>query len=90
MTVLKVSFFASLREATGHSDLQVAIDSCTALDAHLQHTLSADGYAALLADNVRLAVDQQLVDESWSQLIAQDKPLVGVQELAFLPPVTGG
>jgi molybdopterin synthase sulfur carrier subunit len=81
----KVLFFASLREAVGEAELALDLDGPVSLDGllkRLQGRLSPAGYAALTAENVRVAINQEL----------QNGPLE-VQpgdEVAFLPPVTGG
>ena len=41
------------------------------------------GYAALTAENVRIAVNQEFIDGEAAELRSGD-------EVAFLPPVTGG
>ena len=87
--MIRVLFFASLREAVGVSHCELAVPAGTgrpfglqALMAELQSRLAAGAYAALVAENVRIAVNQELVDGSVT-LRAGD-------EVAFLPPVTGG
>ncbi len=87
--MIRVLFFASLREATGRSECRIpllpATGSATGLDrlmAELKDRLDAGAYAALLAENVRIAVNRELV-EGAVDLQAGD-------EVAFLPPVTGG
>ena len=87
--MIRVLFFASLREAVGCSgfELPLSVDTGadTGLDAlmrALRGRLSQGAYAALIAENVRIAVNQELVEGSVA-LRAGD-------EVAFLPPVTGG
>jgi molybdopterin synthase sulfur carrier subunit len=80
-----VRFFASLREATGTDALWLDLPEGAgfeALMAALQGELSPAGVAALLAENVRLARNQDLVTPPFE--------LSDGDELAFLPPVTGG
>lgn len=55
-----------------------------ALLAALKPALGADGYAALTAENVRIAVNQEFVEG------AARVELKPGDEVAFLPPVTGG
>jgi sulfur-carrier protein len=80
-----VRFFASLREAAG--------TDCVALDVAagarfedllrlLEVRLAPGAIDALRAEHVRLAVNQELV--------ALPIVLADGDELAFLPPVTGG
>jgi len=82
---VEVRFFASLREATGTPavslDLQEGAD-LDALLAALAERLDDTAMAALRAENVRLARNQDLV--------AGPLRLEPDDEVAFLPPVTGG
>lgn len=87
--MIRVLFFASLREAVGYSRCEFALPSSTEPDigleslmVELRSRLGADAYAALEAENIRIAVNQELVN-SVVTLKAGD-------EVAFLPPVTGG
>ncbi len=87
--MIRVLFFASLREAVGCHEFDLPLVTGTGpaiafdtLLAALQSRLAAGAYAALVADNVRIAVNQALV-EGPVALRAGD-------EVAFLPPVTGG
>ncbi|MFM7118788.1 MAG: molybdopterin converting factor subunit 1 [Gammaproteobacteria bacterium] len=85
MTTVRVLFFASLREATGCPECRVELaDQADQADlrAALSAQLGADAIAALYAPNVRLALNQTLVEGTF-QLRSHD-------EVAFLPPVTGG
>ena len=88
--MIRVLFFASLREAVGMDAWSYAPEAAgpplrlSALLAALKPTLGADGYAALTAENVRIAVNQELVEGSAR---VELKP---GDEVAFLPPVTGG
>ena len=85
---MKVLFFASLREATGTSELCVGSVSggLDELFGTLSEQLSGEAIEALRGPNIRIAVDQVLVDDhdSLATLLAD------ASELAFLPPVTGG
>ena len=80
--MITVLFFASLREDVGHAALTVAADSTDALIDALEDVLSTEGYAAVREPNVRIAVNQTLIEGN-TQLSPGD-------EVAFLPPVTGG
>lgn len=85
MISVSVLFFASLRDATctGAMELSLPDDSdLTMLMQRLQHELDSEAMAALQAENVRIAVNQKLISGS---LVLQDG-----DEIAFLPPVTGG
>ncbi len=82
---IRVLFFASLREAVETDTLSIDITGPVSLDellARLKERLPPTAMTALTAENVRLAVNQTLIN-----------PPVMVQpgdEVAFLPPVTGG
>ena len=56
----------------------------SALLAALRPALGPEGYAALTAENVRIAVNQEFVDGP------AGIDLQPGDEVAFLPPVTGG
>ena len=80
--MIKVVFFASLREAVGHSEMEISASSTNGLMTVLREQLSADALTALSAENIRIAVNQELIEG--------DVDLVQGDEVAFLPPVTGG
>ena len=83
-TDVKVVFFASLREAVGIGETLVSAHSLSSLIDALRTQLDATAIAALTAENVRIAINQTLVEEG-------DNPsFSGGEEVAFLPPVTGG
>jgi len=85
---VRVLFFASLREATGTGEIELALQDDVSLDQLLRklgERLPASALSALQAENVRLAVNQTLAGA----------PLAAIRispgdEVAFLPPVTGG
>ncbi len=77
-----VRFFASLREDVGHAELELAAASVTELLDALRAELGTN-MAAIEQENVRIAVNQDLIDDLTLPLTAGD-------EVAFLPPVTGG
>jgi len=82
---VSVLFFASLREVAGadamsvnlaeHADLSVLLEA-------LAQALGSEAAAALQAANVRVAVNHALVSGPCA--------LSDGDEIAFLPPVTGG
>ncbi len=83
--MVRVLFFASLRDTVGVDECSLPIDEPLAFDrfmAELKTALGADAYKAICAENVRVAINQELVDGVRS-ISAGD-------EVAFLPPVTGG
>lgn len=83
--MIRVLYFAWLRERIGESGEDVAADGLTTV-ADLVEALKAreDRYAAAFADMtaVRVAVDQKVA--------TLDAPLAGAREVAFFPPMTGG
>ena len=84
MTV-KVLFFASLRDAAGTDELHIDLAEPVLLDgllATLEARLDTTGFAALTAKNVRIAINQVLAT---GPLLVRPG-----DEVAFLPPVTGG
>ncbi len=89
--MIRVLFFASLREAVGRSEFEVPLTGTAGsgpayglerLMAELKKRLDGGAYAALAAENVRIAVNRELVDGT--------VVLQAGDEVAFLPPVTGG
>ncbi len=84
---VRVLFLASLREATGTGELAVDAADLAGLVSALREALSAEAFEAVTAENVRIAHNQTLVppgaDTGGLALAAND-------EIAFLPPVTGG
>ena len=76
-------FFASLREVVGVESLEVA--DCPDVERMLRQladSLDVAAYTDLTAPSVRIAVNQTLVDGN--------QALAPGDEVAFLPPVTGG
>jgi len=85
MISVSVLFFASLRDATCTDSMEVSLpddSDLTALMQRLQQDLGSEAIAALQAENVRIALNQTLISPTG---ILQDG-----DEIAFLPPVTGG
>lgn len=84
---IKVLFFASLRETVGVGGmtLKLAEGTIAELQTRLTEQLG-DTAVELWADNVRLARNQNLLDAD----ILSALRLADGDELAFLPPVTGG
>ena len=83
-TRVTVRFFASLREAVGAEsmDLEVEEASLASVRERLATQLATQQFDALAAEGVQVAVNQVLV--------AGDAALEAGDEIAFLPPVTGG
>ena len=83
MRMIKVLFFAQVRELVNTDALEVAAEFAT-VEALRQHLAGkGDRWALALEDGKLLAaVNQTLVDF--------DHPLRAGDEVAFFPPVTGG
>ncbi|MEM8768927.1 MAG: molybdopterin converting factor subunit 1 [Pseudomonadota bacterium] len=82
---VRVLFFASLRDEVGTGELEVSLPASTGLRdfiSRLGEHLSSDALDALRAENVRVAVNQDL--------ISGELQINPGDEVAFLPPVTGG
>lgn len=79
---IAVRLFGSLREATGVKELSVTLDEGARLGT-LQDLLSAEhpGFEAM-AGKLRVALNQEVTDD--------DVTLAEGDEVAFLPPVSGG
>lgn len=84
---IDVKFFASLREQVGVAELQINATNLAALLKELKTHLSDVGFDHLLSQNIRLAVNQNLVEGYWREAALV---FAAGDEVAFLPPVTGG
>ena len=82
MSQVKVLFFASLREQTGTGEINLDAENLTELYAQIEIQLGTQARLALQAENIRIAVNQDLIE--------RDVALRQGDEVAFLPPVTGG
>ncbi len=83
--VVKVLYFAGLREALGQTSEQVALPAQVGSVGQLHaHLVARGGAWEALAQtkNLRVAVNQQMA--------ALDAPVKDGDEVAFFPPVTGG
>ncbi|TDJ40103.1 MAG: MoaD/ThiS family protein [Gammaproteobacteria bacterium] len=84
--MIAVRFFASLRDAVGTAGLDLGSSRMPAdldgLLCVLRERLDGEAYAAITGASVRIAVNQTLVEGN-AALTAGD-------EVAFLPPVSGG
>ncbi len=82
---VEVLFFASLRDAVGIERTSVKLTGPAGLRellAELAQRLPASAIAALQAENIRVAVNQILASPPFA--------FSDGDEIAFLPPVTGG
>ncbi len=85
LTMIKVVFFASLRERFGRSRLAVennGIDSVAGLIGLLTLSDGTRFDAIFTEEKIMVAVNQEVVDV--------DCTVVDGDEVAFFPPVTGG
>ena len=83
--MIRVLFFARLREQLGCAELEIDWQQELATLAALRQNLLArkPGWEEILgADNIICAVNQQQADET--------HPVNAGDEVAFFPPVTGG
>jgi molybdopterin synthase sulfur carrier subunit len=81
---MNVLYFAWVRERIGIPREQVETSAATVADLVAELRLREERYELAFSDltALRVAVDQKLTDF--------DAPLVGVREIAFFPPMTGG
>jgi molybdopterin converting factor subunit 1 len=85
MTAVRVRFFATLREQIGRERMEFAaadVEDVATLWRRLQEQLPREALDALRAPGVRIAVNQELIE--------RDAALHSGDEVAFLPPITGG
>ena len=82
--MIKVLFFAQLRELLGASELKLNLDSPSRVSEIKQRIMDAyPEWEKHLSNSALLtSVNQQLVDE--------DYKINAFDEVAFFPPVTGG
>ena len=83
-TQVTVRFFASLREAVGAESMALEVEEATlaGVRSTLATRLAPQQFDALATEGVQVAVNQVIV--------AGDAVLEAGDEIAFLPPVTGG
>jgi molybdopterin synthase sulfur carrier subunit len=82
----RLLFFGSLREKAGGAERIVEIPRGVDTIASLVDWIAADDdmlKAALLAPLVRVAVDQEI-------MVDRKEPLRPAEEVAFMPPFSGG
>ena len=81
---MQVLYFAWVRERIGLPKEQVETGAATVAELVDELRAREPRYEADFADlrALRVALDQELADF--------DAPLVGVREVAFFPPMTGG
>ena len=84
---IRAVFFASLREAVKTEFLDIEMDDGAGLRdlrEGLAAMLGADQMVALDAPDVRVAINHRLIHDGEADVLATG------DEVAFMPPVTGG
>jgi molybdopterin converting factor small subunit len=82
----RIFFFGSLREKAGCRERLAAISLNVDTVAKLVDWIASDDDAlrtALVAASVRIAIDHEVV-------LDRDKSFGGAEEIAFMPPFSGG
>lgn len=82
MARINILFFASLKDELGLDELNLDSNNLDDLRSQLKAQFGEDKVNSLFADNVRVAVNKELI-EGGCDFSDND-------EVAFLPPVTGG
>lgn len=84
MNTVQIKFFASIREAIGHSSEMLDTDAATLGALRAELIARGGAYAEVLAHGraVRMALNQVMSDEGAAVSTGA--------EVAFFPPVTGG
>lgn len=80
--MINVLFFARLKDEVGQPNIQMDDAHAGKTVLELQQKLIADGYSALSDSSIRIAVNQSFCDT--------DTIIQAGDEVAFMPPVTGG
>ena len=80
--MVSVKFFAQLREVTGTGGVQVNALDLDGVFIELAKLYPEEVITQLRGDNVRVAINQELVNGN--------PALTAGDEVALLPPVTGG
>ena len=82
--MIRVCFFASLREQLGCESLNLPAEAAGNLAAVREYLMASypDWALALQVNNILMAVNQQMA--------RPDTPVADGDEVAFFPPVTGG
>ncbi len=80
--MINVLFFARLKDQIGQAELQLEDELAGKTVAELQQVLIAQGMGALEDSSIRIALNQNFC--------AADSIVKAGDEVAFMPPVTGG
>ena len=82
MAQITVLFFASLRDEIGTDELKLNAEDVDDLMSQLKDRFGEKKVQILRGKNIRIAVNKELLEGTFE--------FVGNEEVAFLPPVTGG
>lgn len=82
MSRISVLFFASLKDEMGIDEVSLDSNNLSDLMDQLKSQFGEDQVSGLFADNVRIAVNKELIEGDYN--------FSDNDEVAFLPPVTGG
>lgn len=80
--MINVLFFARLKDQIGQAELTLADDMAGKTLAEIQQVLIAQGMDALQDESIRIALNQNFS--------STDAVVKSGDEVAFMPPVTGG
>jgi molybdopterin synthase sulfur carrier subunit len=80
--MINVLFFARLKDQVGQSELQLEDDQAGKTIAQIQQDLISKGMTALQDNSIRVALNQNFC--------TMDNVIKSGDEVAFMPPVTGG
>lgn len=80
--MINVLFFARLKDQLGQAEVQLDNEFSGKTIAEVQQALIAQGMDALQDDSIRIALNQNFC--------ATDAIVNDGDEVAFMPPVTGG
>ena len=79
---VKLLFFASLKDIAGRRELEMELDDASTLQQVTEKLASLYPEIGLMQNSVRIAINQEFADE--------DSSLNNGDEIAFLPPMSGG
>ncbi len=79
---VKLLLFASLKDIAGRRDLEMELDDGSTLQQVTEKLASLYPEIGRMQNSVRIAINQEFADESI--------PLNNGDEIAFLPPMSGG
>lgn len=80
--MIKVLFFARLKDQIGQAEYELTDDMAGKTLAEIQQSLIAQGMDALQDESIRIALNQNFS--------SADAIVKSGDEVAFMPPVTGG